>query len=60
MFQLTTAYVQQADREREVASDLSNRQLLRPTADVPAPVEPAFPATRTIRRAPARVRAASR
>lgn len=60
MFQLTTAYVQQADREREIASDLSTRQLLRSTADVPAPVEPATSATRITRRAPARVRAASR
>ena len=60
MFQLTTAYVLQADREREIASHLSNRQLLRSTADVPAPVEPASPATRTTRRAPVRVRAASR
>jgi hypothetical protein len=60
MFQLTTAYVHQADREREVAADLHNRQVLRSTSETLTPVEPPALSSRAIRRTPVRVRAAGR
>lgn len=59
MLQLTLAYVQQEDRERETATDLQNRQLLRSTPQTSTPIEPAAP-TRVTRRAPVRARAANR
>jgi hypothetical protein len=60
MFQLTIAYVHQADRERDITADLNSRQLLRSAADALAPAEPSAPVNRAMRRTPARVRAASR
>jgi hypothetical protein len=60
MFQLTTAYVHQADREREIATDLHTRQLLRSASEALAPVEPPAPSSRAMRRPPVRVRAAGR
>lgn len=59
MLQLTLAYIQQEDRERETANDLQNRQLLRSTPLTSAPIEPVAPA-RITRRAPVRACAASR
>lgn len=59
MLQLTLAYVQQGDRERETATDLQNRQLLRSTPQTSAPIEPPA-STRNSRRAPVRSRAATR
>lgn len=60
MLQLTTAYVQQADREREIATDLQNRQLLQPTPRDIAPIEVPVTANHNPRRAPARARAVGR
>jgi hypothetical protein len=60
MFLLTTAYVQQAHREREVAADLHTRQLLRSSAHAVAPPEPPASSSRATRRPAVRVRAASR
>jgi hypothetical protein len=61
MLQLTLAYVQQADRERETATELTNRQALRSTAQASTPVEPPATTThRSARNAPIRVRAAGR
>jgi hypothetical protein len=59
MLQLTLAYVQQVTRERQVETDLQNRQILRSTRQSVAPVEPAAP-SRAHRRAPVRARAAGR
>ena len=59
MLHLNLAYVQQADRERETATDLQNRQLLRATPQTGAPIAP--PARAPIsRRASVRARAATR
>lgn len=60
MLQLTLAYILQADREREIATDLKNRQILRMTPQTMAPIDPPAPATRTPRRAPVRARVAGR
>jgi hypothetical protein len=61
MLQLTLAYIQQADREREIATELTNRQALRSTAHASSPVKsPATTTNRSARSAPVRVRAASR
>jgi hypothetical protein len=60
MFYLTQAYIQQADREREVATDLRNRQILRVVSQTTTPIDPPAPSTRIPRRAPARARAVSR
>jgi hypothetical protein len=59
MFYLTQAYIQQADREREVATDLRDRQILR-VSQTTAPTDPPAPSTRIPQRAPARARAVSR
>ena len=60
MFQLTTAHLHQADREREIAADLHSRQLLRSSSETLAPVEPPAPANRQMRRMQVRLRTASR
>jgi len=60
MLQLTLAYIQQADREREVATELRNQQTLRSTPQTLAPMEPPAGSTRTSRRAPVRARAVGR
>ncbi len=60
MLQLTLAYIQQADREREVAADLRDRLILKSADQTLSPIEPAALATRTPRRAPVRARAAGR
>lgn len=38
MLQLSLGYVVQADREREVAEDLRNRQILHPTRETRGPL----------------------
>lgn len=60
MLQLTLAYVNQADRERDIAADVRDRQLLQPTSQAPTPADPPAAAARTIRRGPAHARAATR
>jgi hypothetical protein len=60
MLQLTLAYVQQVDRERDVAADLRNRQTLQPTPQAMAPADSPAAAIRTTRRAPAHARATTR
>jgi len=61
MLQLTLAYIQQADRERETTTELTNRQALRSTAHASSPVEPpATTSNRAARNAPVLVRATSR
>ncbi len=59
MLQLTLAYIQQADREREIATDLQNRQILRSPLETGASTESPAP-TRVSRRAPVSARAATR
>ncbi|MEX1170837.1 MAG: hypothetical protein WEE50_11905 [Chloroflexota bacterium] len=60
MLQLTLAYIQQADREREVATELQNQQMLRSTTGTMGPVEPHVSSTRALRRTPVRARAVGR
>jgi len=60
MLQLTLAYVQQATREREVETDLQNRQILRSTPQTLVPAEAPAPSTRAPRSAPVRARANGR
>jgi len=60
MLQLTLAYIQQADREREIAADLQNRQTLRSTAATAPPIEPTAAPARSARRTLDRARAANR
>ena len=60
MLQLTLAYIHQTDREREIATDLQNRQLLQPTPRDLAPIEPPNATAHNPRRAPVRARAAGR
>ncbi len=56
MLQLSLGYVVQADREREVADDLRNRQALMPLRDLPAAARPSPSQPRTSRRASVRIR----
>lgn len=60
MLQLQLAYVNQADREREVATDLRRRQSLKPLDQAIAPVEPPVLSIPDPRRAPLRTRAIGR
>lgn len=60
MFQLTVAYVLQADREREVADGLRQRDVLRAPDSARDPVEPPARAMGATRRSPAQARAAGR
>ncbi len=56
MLQLSLGYVVQADREREVAEDLRNRQSLLPSREVRAAVPAPASQSRMPRRASVRVR----
>ena len=63
MFNLTVAYVNQAEREREVESDLRRRQILSPPDTTIASNEPVAETARTFqgsRQAPIRARAVGR
>ena len=57
MFQLALAEIIQADREREIAELVRERQLLKPEPDPQFPVEPAERCAET-RVPPVRARAA--
>jgi hypothetical protein len=59
MLQLTVAYLLQADREREIETDLQARQLLRLLPQNMGPIEPQALTARVPRRA-VRARAAAR
>ncbi len=56
MLQLSLGYVIQADREREVAEHLRNRQSLLQPRDVRSPLSPSQAQAQGPRRSPARVR----
>jgi len=56
MLQLSLGYVVQADREREVAEDLRNRQWLLPSRESRSAVSPAQAQSTGARRTTARVR----
>jgi hypothetical protein len=56
MLQLSLGYVAQADREREVAEDLRNRQSLLPPRDPRAPASAVLKQAVNWRRSSARVR----
>lgn len=60
MLQLIVAYLLQADREREIETDLRARQLLRLLPQNKGPVEPQERTARMPRRGPVRARAAAR
>jgi len=65
MLQLTLAYIQQSDHERDVVADLRNRQTLQSATQGSSPAEAAAPAapaapTLTTRRAPTQARATTR
>jgi hypothetical protein len=56
MLQLSLGYVVQADREREVAEDLRNRQSLLPFRESRTALTPAQGQSPVLRRSPSRVR----
>jgi hypothetical protein len=57
MLQLSLGYVVQADREREVAEDLRNRQALLPPRDARSPLPAATGPSMGARRGQAQARA---
>ena len=60
MFNLNLAYVNQADREREIESGLRRRQILNATDPIPAPAERAARSMPTPRPTAIRARATGR
>ena len=60
MFHLTVAYVLQAEREREIADGLRQRDVLRAPDSARDPIEPPSRTTGAPRRSPVQARAGGR
>jgi hypothetical protein len=60
MLNLTVAYVNQADREREIEDGLRRRRLLNPQDESTTPAKPSARSMATHRQTPVAARAAGR